>query len=227
MESGGNTVARGQLHFSMPSIGGAYRRAPQRTRPGPRVLPSPLLLVSGPGPAWIMPLPGTFMRRRHVPRPECMAPPRTARPQPGGEVGRIRAGFWRVAPKRALSATPPARPRSWSRTPSRRRSRHVWKLNSASQEPHRPLREDPHRAHRRGSRARGENPRCTPFPSPTAGRALVRKVRHALVSSESRPDAARGRATRRNSSILQFVRRNVPGVCHRAESGLNQSPVPD
>ncbi len=66
---------------------------PLRSGTGPRVLPSPFLPVSEPGPAWIMPAAGTFMRRRHGARPECMAPPRIARPQPGGEPGRICAGF--------------------------------------------------------------------------------------------------------------------------------------
>lgn len=56
-ESGGNAAAWGQLDFSMPPTGYAHLRVPQRSRPGPRVLPSPLLLVSEPGPAWIMPLP--------------------------------------------------------------------------------------------------------------------------------------------------------------------------
>ena len=118
-ESGGNAVARGQLHFSMQAIGGAYRRAPRRSRPGPRVLPSPLLLVSGPGPAWIMPLAGTFMRRRHAPRPECKAPPLIARPQPGGESGRIRAAFRRIARRRMPSTSNSRRDRQVPLQPHR------------------------------------------------------------------------------------------------------------
>ena len=68
-ESGGNAVACVQLHLLMPSIGDAYRRAPQRGWFGSCVLPAPFLLVSEPGPAWIMPVAGTFMRGRHVPWP--------------------------------------------------------------------------------------------------------------------------------------------------------------
>ena len=41
--------------------------------------------------------------------------------------------------------------------------RAVWKLNTAGQETHRPLQDDPHRAHRRNARTRGENRRCTPL----------------------------------------------------------------
>ncbi len=95
-ESGGNAVARGQLDFAMAAIGNLYptpqaAAGPQARRD--RVLPSPLFLVSEPEPAWIMPTAGTFMRGRHAARPECMAPPRTARPQPGGKSGRICACF--------------------------------------------------------------------------------------------------------------------------------------
>ena len=185
-QSGGNAAARGQLHFSMPSmpsIGDAHRPAPRRSRPGACVPPFPLLLVTGPGPAWIMPVAGTFMRRRHATKPESMAPPRIARPQPRGQSGRICAAFPRIGRRRMPSAPPAAhaRPRRRSRTRSQCRSRHTRKLNSAGQESHRPLRDDPHRAHRWDSRARGENRHCTPFPSPTAGRALVPKVRHALI----------------------------------------------
>ena len=84
-ESGGSAVPCVQLHFPMRCIGDPYRQGPQRRRTGPRILPSPLLLVSEPEPAWIMPAAGTFMRGRHAATPKCMAPPRSARPQPGGE----------------------------------------------------------------------------------------------------------------------------------------------
>ena len=95
-ESGGNAAARGQLDFAMAAIGSPYP-APQAATglpaPPDRVLPSPLLLVSEPASAWIMPVAETFMRMRHAARPERMAPPRIARPQTGGEAGRIRGDF--------------------------------------------------------------------------------------------------------------------------------------
>ena len=121
-ESGGNAVPCVQLHFPMPSIGHAYRRVPQRSRTGARVLPSPLLLVSEPGPAWIMPVAGTFMRRRHAARPECMAPPRIARPQPGGESRRICAAFPRTARKCVPSASGSRRDRQGPLRPHRPRT---------------------------------------------------------------------------------------------------------
>ena len=40
-------------------------------------------------------------------------------------------------------------------------------------------------------------------------------------------DTVRRRATRRNSSILRFARRNVRGVCHRAVIGSIQTPDHD
>ena len=42
-------------------------------------------------------------------RPECMAPPRTARPQPGGESGRICAGFGELHQEWMPSAPPRGR----------------------------------------------------------------------------------------------------------------------
>ena len=108
-ESGGNAAARGQLDFAMAAIGNLYP-APQAATglpaPPDRVPPSPFLPVSEPGPAWIMPVAGTFMRRRHAARPEHMGSPRIARPQPGGESGRIRAAFRRIARRRMPSAPP-------------------------------------------------------------------------------------------------------------------------
>ena len=101
-ESGGNAAARGQLDFAMAAIGNLYLASQAATglpAPPDRVLPSPFLLVSEPGPVWIMPIAALFMRSRHAMRPECMAPPRIARPQPGGEAGRIRAAFRRMAAK--------------------------------------------------------------------------------------------------------------------------------
>ena len=77
-----------------------------RKPPPGRILPSPLLLVTESGPAWIMPVAGIFMRRRHAMRPECMAPPRIARPQPGGESARIRAAF-RLIGRRRIPIAPP------------------------------------------------------------------------------------------------------------------------
>ncbi len=73
--------------------------------PPDRVLPSPFLLVSEPGPAWIMPVAGTFMHRRHAARPDCMAPPRIARPRLWGEPGRIRGASQRMARRRMPSAS--------------------------------------------------------------------------------------------------------------------------
>ena len=119
--SGGNAAARGQLVYSMPSIGDAYRQAPQQSWPGHCVLPSLLLLVSGPEPAWIMPLAGTFMRRRHVSRPESMAPPRIARPQPGGEARRICTAYRRIARRRVPSASSLRRDRQRPHRPHRLR----------------------------------------------------------------------------------------------------------
>ena len=54
------------------SNGADYRRSSAvaaAKEPGPRVLPSPPVLISEPGPAWIMPVPGTFMRGRHAVNP--------------------------------------------------------------------------------------------------------------------------------------------------------------
>ncbi len=89
----------------LPSIRDAYRRMPQRSEPGPCVLPFPLLLVSEPGPAWIMPGAGTFTHRQHAARPECIVPPRIARPKTGGESGRICAAFSRTARTRMPSVS--------------------------------------------------------------------------------------------------------------------------
>ena len=109
-ESGGNAVPCVQLHFPMPSVCDAYRRGHRQGRIGPCVLPSPLLLVSGPGPVWIMPTAGIFMRAGHAAMPECMAPPRIARPQPRGESGGNCAALARNARRRAPSTAAPRPP---------------------------------------------------------------------------------------------------------------------
>ena len=54
-----------------------------------------------------------------------------------------------------------------------------------------------------------------------------RRYLYALISSESPIRCCEGRATRRNSSILRFVRRNMRRVCHRAVTGSNQPRDPD
>ena len=127
--------------------------------------------------------------------------------------------------QRRLAASAWRRPRS--RTRCRCRSRHVQKLNSARQETHRRLRDDPHRAYRRGAQVRGEDQRCTPFPPPTAVAISSRESRHALVSSESRPVAATACANRRNSLISRSIRRIKRAVCHRAVIGSILSPDHD
>ena len=152
-----------QWHRSATIIGGRRREEAESRR-----LPSPPVLVSEPGPAGIMPIPGTFMRRRHAvtptrigkrrrraraiasalrrsfahrdarpcgsfrraftalpsnapssltrhprirtrtadARPNCMTLTGIARPQPGGEPGRIVVAFRLKARRRWASAPP-------------------------------------------------------------------------------------------------------------------------
>ena len=58
------------------------------------------------------------MRRRHATKPECMAPPRIAGPQPGGEPGEICAAFPRIARRRMPSAPSRGRCRLQHSAPS-------------------------------------------------------------------------------------------------------------
>ena len=84
---------------------------------------------------------------------------------------------------------------------------------------------------RRGRRCRGGHGRAPhslgqDLRSAGASCGGPRRRRHlyALISSETRPHAETAGATRRNSLILRFARRNVQGACHRTENGLNQTP---
>ena len=54
-----------------------------------------------------------------------------------------------------------------------------------------------------------------------------RKSQLALISSESRSDAATARATRRNTLILRPIHTIRRGICHRAATGSNQTPDHD
>ena len=108
-ESGGSAAARGQLDFAMAAIGNPYP-APQAATglptPPDRVLPSPLLLVSEPASAWIMPGLPEHSCAAGMPRaPECMAPPRIARPQTWGKIGKNSWRFRRMARRRKPSAS--------------------------------------------------------------------------------------------------------------------------
>ena len=101
-----------RAHISRPfrrlrrraSAGDTLQQSGRNAVPDPAFSLLRFLLVSEPGPAWIMPVAGTFMRGPHDARPECMAAPRIARPQPGGEAGRICAAFRRIARRRMPSA---------------------------------------------------------------------------------------------------------------------------
>ena len=86
------------------SAGDTLQQSGRNAVPDPAFSLLRFLLVSEPGPAWIMPVAGTFMRTRHAAGPECMGSPLIARPQPGGESGRICAVFRRIARRRMPSA---------------------------------------------------------------------------------------------------------------------------
>ena len=69
MESGGHAVPVQPFAFSNGADRRRLSEVAAASEPEPCVLPSPLVLISEPERAWIMPVAGTFMRDRHAPKP--------------------------------------------------------------------------------------------------------------------------------------------------------------